>query len=286
MRACSANSIRFSRRFCCLISEARASRVSRSPYSASSCAAVFTPMPGTPGTLSTESPASDCTSITLSGVDAELLQHRGLAHVAVLHRVVERHAGADQLHQVLVGRDDAAGGAGLHRLARIGGDEIVGLEIVLLDGGHVEGAGRLLDQSELRAEIGRRLGALRLVGGIDVVPEGLRRLVEDHREMRGLLARIGVLQQLPQHVAETLHRAHRQAVGLAGERRQRVIGAEDVAGTVDQIEMVTGLQSLLSCHAAHYATGVRAMPALPSAGGGTGRPAASCARPRTSEPDR
>ena len=32
-----------------------------------SCAAVFTPMPGTPGTLSVESPISDCTSMTLSG---------------------------------------------------------------------------------------------------------------------------------------------------------------------------------------------------------------------------
>ena len=32
-----------------------------------SCAAVLTPMPGTPGTLSDESPISDCTSITFSG---------------------------------------------------------------------------------------------------------------------------------------------------------------------------------------------------------------------------
>ncbi len=32
-----------------------------------SWAAVLTPMPGTPGTLSVESPASACTSITLSG---------------------------------------------------------------------------------------------------------------------------------------------------------------------------------------------------------------------------
>ena len=32
-----------------------------------SCAAVFTPMPGTPGTLSVESPIRDCTSITFSG---------------------------------------------------------------------------------------------------------------------------------------------------------------------------------------------------------------------------
>ena len=33
-----------------------------------SWAAVLTPMPGTPGTLSVESPASACTSTTLSGV--------------------------------------------------------------------------------------------------------------------------------------------------------------------------------------------------------------------------
>ena len=32
-----------------------------------SCAAVLTPMPGTPGTLSVESPISDCTSMTFSG---------------------------------------------------------------------------------------------------------------------------------------------------------------------------------------------------------------------------
>jgi len=67
MRAFSAFSISASRRFGCLISGARASSVSRSPYSVMSCAAVLMPMPGTPGTLSTESPASACTSTTFSG---------------------------------------------------------------------------------------------------------------------------------------------------------------------------------------------------------------------------
>ena len=67
MRACSANSMRFSRRLFCLISLARSSSVSRSPYSPISCAAVFTPIPGTPGTLSEESPASAWISITCSG---------------------------------------------------------------------------------------------------------------------------------------------------------------------------------------------------------------------------
>ncbi len=68
MRAFSAFSISASRRLGCLISAARASRDSRSPYSLMSCAAVLMPMPGTPGTLSVLSPASACTSTTLSGV--------------------------------------------------------------------------------------------------------------------------------------------------------------------------------------------------------------------------
>ncbi len=67
IRAESASSIRFWRRFGCLISWARESSVSRSPYSLINCAAVLTPMPETPGTLSDGSPASACTSMTFSG---------------------------------------------------------------------------------------------------------------------------------------------------------------------------------------------------------------------------
>ena len=66
-RASSACSMRFSRRLGCLISSARASSESRSPYSVMSWAAVLTPMPATPGTLSDESPARAWTSMTLSG---------------------------------------------------------------------------------------------------------------------------------------------------------------------------------------------------------------------------
>ena len=44
--------------------------------------------------------------------------------------------------------------------------------------------------------------------------------------------------QLPQHVAEAIDRVELQAVRLAGERRQRVIGAENVARAVDQEDMV------------------------------------------------
>ena len=67
IRICSAKLINVSLRFGCFISEARSNRLSRSPYSLIRSAAVFTPIPGAPGTLSTESPARDCTSITRSG---------------------------------------------------------------------------------------------------------------------------------------------------------------------------------------------------------------------------
>jgi hypothetical protein len=96
----------FSRRLTCLISEARASSVSRSPNSSRSCAAVFGPMPGTPGTLSVESPVSACRSIIFSGGTPHFSITSGmpicLSFIAVIHRRRGRH----ELHQVLVGGDD------------------------------------------------------------------------------------------------------------------------------------------------------------------------------------
>ena len=58
---------RLSRRLGCLISSARSSNVSKSPYSFINNAAVLIPIPGAPGTLSTLSPANACTSTTRSG---------------------------------------------------------------------------------------------------------------------------------------------------------------------------------------------------------------------------
>ncbi len=81
--------------------------------------------------------------------------------------------------------------------------------------------------------------------------EGLRRIVEDDGEMRRLfiLAPFSgdrpLLQHLPDHVAEAGDRADRQIVGLARQRRQRVEGAEDEAGAVDQDQMVAGLDRRL-----------------------------------------
>jgi len=45
-------------------------------------------------------------------------------------------------------------------------------------------------------------------------------------------------QELPQHAAEAVHRADRQPIGRPGQRRQGMIGAEEVARSVDQIDAV------------------------------------------------
>ena len=178
----------------------------------------------------------------LIGRHAEFFHHFRRAHLTVLHRVIQGDAGADQLHQVLVGGDDAAGGAGLNREARIGGDEVVGLVVLLLDAGDVEGTGGLADQAELRAEIGGRVWPLGLVLRVDVVAERLGGMIEDDGEMGGLLAGVRFLQELPQHVAEALHGADGKPVRLARQGREGVIGAENIPRSINQVEMVAGLQ--------------------------------------------
>ena len=87
-------------------------------------------------------------------------------------------------------------------------------------------------------QILRRVRPVRLVVLVELVAERLLGLVEDHREMRRLVLRLHVAQQLPQHVAEAEHRVDLQPVGLAVQRRQRVVGAEDVAGAVDEEDVV------------------------------------------------
>jgi hypothetical protein len=130
-------------------------------------------------------------------------------------RVVHRHGRPDELHQVLVGRNDGGVGAGLAGEPGVGCDQIVGLEAFHLDAGQLEGLGRLADEAELRDQILRRRRAIGFVFRVQLVAEGLRRIVEDDGEMGRHDTGVGVARiehQLPQHVAETRDRADRQAV--------------------------------------------------------------------------
>jgi hypothetical protein len=168
---------------------------------------------------------------------AELLDHLVVADADILHGVEHGDPRADQLHQVLVGGDDHHLAAHVADLAGVGGDQVVGLVARLLQAGHAEGPGRLAHQRELRDQVFRRRRPVGLVLGVELVAEGLLRMVEYHRQMgRRVVLRLHVDQQLPQHVAETGHRPDRQAVGLARQRRQGVEGPEDEARAVHQIE--------------------------------------------------
>ena len=173
----------------------------------------------------------------LVGRDAELLHHRFGTERFVLHRIVELdHVIDDELHQVFVGRDDlhrrAVGGG----LARIGGDEIVGLEAAHLDARQIERARGVADQRKLRDEIFRRRRAVGFVFGIEFVAERELALVEDDGEVRRRFAPLHLVQELPQHVAKAGDGAGAQAIARARQRRQRVVGAKNVARAVDQEE--------------------------------------------------
>ena len=94
--------------------------------------------------------------------------------------------------------------------------------------------GRVADERKLRHQILRRRIAVCFILRIHFIAKTVRALVEHHDH---LLAR-PVLGELEQHVAKAEHGAHRRA-DLVGQRRQREIGAKNVAGAVDQQE--TGL---------------------------------------------
>ena len=170
----------------------------------------------------------------LVGADAELLDHVFGADGLVLHAVPQRDAVADELHQVLVRRDDGDVHALLGGLGRVGGDQVVGLVVLHLHGGDVHRLGRLADQRELRDQVLGRIGAVCLVVGIDVIAERLARLVENHRDVVGL----GVLDKLQQHtgidVGGVGGRAVRARHLRAAAAHPGEVGPEDEPGSVDQ----------------------------------------------------
>ncbi len=237
-RAWSAYVIRLSRRFCCLISPARASSVSRSPYSLIRSAAVFTPMPGTPGTLSVESPIKACTSITFDGGTPNRSSTSASPITLFFMVSYMRMPGRTSCIRSLSEDTMVTSAPACERLAGIGRDQIVGLVTLHLDAGDVERLHRVADQRKLRDEVLGQVWAVRLVAVEQIVAEGARRVIEDHREMGRRTEFAGLAQELPQHAAEAMHRADRQPVGRPRQRRQRVIGPENIPRAVDQIDVI------------------------------------------------
>ena len=174
------------------------------------------------------------------GRDAEFLDHFVATNALVFHRVIEGDAVADELHQVFVGGDDGGGGTGLGSEAGIGGDDVIGLEILLLDAGHIKGADGIADEFELRTQFLWRLGAVGLVGIIECIAECFGGMIENDGEVGGPLASDRVAQEFPDHVAEARNRADGQLVRFARQRRQRMEGAENIGRAIDEKDVIAG----------------------------------------------
>ena len=207
----------------------------------------------------------------LVGRDAELFLHGLQAKRLGLHRVKELDlAGHDQLHQILVGRHDLHFRAASCGLASIGGDQIVGLIAFHIDRRHAEGARCIADQRKLRDQVFRRRRALGLVGGVELLAKRLFGLVENHREMGWPFARLHVFEQFEQHVAKAADCADGQTVTRARQRRQRMIGAKNIARAVDQKKPRGGIQryshdrDLAWRHAARIPGAISPKPAAPA----------------------
>ena len=173
--------------------------------------------------------------------DAEFLGDLGNVDPRVFHRVehVDMPSGgrrADQLHQILVRRDDRHMPPLRRRRAGITGDQVVGLEPRHLDTGQRERPRRIANQRELRHQILGRGRAVGLVGIVHIVAERLGPGIENHRQMRRPIGLVQVAGQLPQHRRVSKNRAHRRAHGV-GQRRQAVIGAKNIGRSIDEVEV-------------------------------------------------
>ena len=107
-------------------------------------------MPGTPGTLSVESPISACTSMTLSGgtPNFSITSARPIFLSFMVSNMTTRSLTSciKSLSDETMVAVAPASQASRH----IGRDQIVGLKAVLLQAGQIEGVHRFADQPELR----------------------------------------------------------------------------------------------------------------------------------------
>ena len=132
------------------------------------------------------------------------------------------------------------------RLLGIGGDDVVGLVARLLHRLQAEGLHRLAHQRELRLEIVGHLAAGALVIGVDLLAEGVLRLVEDDGEMGRHDADRALADELVELGAEEAERAGGQAIravvvfGVLVDRLEK--GAIDEGRAIDQEDVVAGAE--------------------------------------------
>ena len=88
---------------------------------------------------------------------------------------------------------------------------------------------------------------MRLVFLVHLGTESFLRLVEDDCEMRRPLVRLHFLEELPQHAAKAVDGIYMCAVRRTRLEPDRVVGAKDVSGTVNQEDVVALLERPRGC---------------------------------------
>ena len=217
----------------------------------------------------------------LFGGNAEFFDHLGGADLAHADGVQHDHALAHQLHEVLVAGGDGHAVAPRRGETDVGGDQVVGLESGEFDRRQPEGARRVAHERELRHERFRRVGPVRLVGGVDVVAERGAGGVEQDGDPAPLLG----AGELVDHVAEAEHGVGGRSVPPV-QGRQPVKGAENEPRTVDQTDAPLARlahRPLPSrrrlARALHSMNAPRATP-KEAVSGGSGLPASASSFPR------
>jgi hypothetical protein len=193
------------------------------------------------------------------GWHAELLDHR-LARVAELaHRIDDVHARRDQLHQVLVGREQANFPAALLGLGHERRDDVIGLDPGLRDHRPAHRFDQRPEVRHLDREVLRRRRPRRLVSWEDLVAKALSPRVEYHRHP----LRPQVVVKAHQHAREDVDGTRRHALGgrepdfLALSPRavhQAVMGAENVSVPVHDVQPLHGEVDCILLCATHHPT--------------------------------
>ena len=161
--------------------------------------------------------------------DAEFFHHLRRAQRLLLHGIEHLHRRADQLHQILIGRNNRHMPAGRFKRLGIGGDQIIRLKTFMFHACHTKSIRRIADQAKLRHQFRRGVRAMRLVCRVNLIAKRIAPGIEHHRDMAGRMAQ----QELGQHIGEAENRIHRRAI-WPRHRRQRVIGAKNIARSIHQ----------------------------------------------------
>ena len=144
------------------------------------------PMPGTPGTLSTVSPVKRQEIDDLVGADAPFFFELGGVDDLVLAQIQDADLVADQLAGVFVGRDDEdvepRSSARRARVAMTSSASIPAHD----ENGDAKALEHAADHGDLRHQVGGHFLAVGLVVGIDVRAEDAARAVEGGRQVVGL----------------------------------------------------------------------------------------------------